>query len=330
ALFWGSVAEHNPRRDRYEIWGIVGPDEYHTRYPGNEGPGLNNNAYTNFMAVWVLLRALEIKEMVDEDTLKRLQVRVGFDSGDMEHWQKISTRMFIPMNDRGVIMQFEGFENLEELDWEKYHKAYGETMRLDRILEKENDSVNRYRACKQADVLMLLYLFSSDELIDIFNRLGYEFRADQIPENIGYYKQITSHGSTLSRVVHSWVYSRSDRNRSWDIFTDALKFDIEDEQGGTTSEGIHLGAMAGTVDLVLRGYSGMEIREDVLWFNPRLPGELKEISFHLRYRSHWIKMHITRRKISVEFDRGWANPVEIGIKGKKYTFKKDDYIEINL
>ncbi len=330
ALFWGSVAEQNPRRDRYEIWGIVGPDEYHTRYPGNESPGLNNNAYTNFMAVWVLLRALEITEMVDGDTLKRLQVRVGFDRDDMEHWKKISTRMFIPMNDRGVIMQFEGFENLDELDWERYKKAYGEPMRLDRILEKENDTVNRYRACKQADALMLFYLFSSDELISIFKRLGYEFRADQIPDNIEYYRQITSHGSTLSRVVHSWVYSRSDRNRSWDIFADALKFDIEDEQGGTTSEGIHLGAMAGTVDLVLRGYSGMEIREDVLWFNPRLPEELKEITFHLRYRSHWIKMHITQKKISVDFDRGWANPVEIGIKGKKYTFKKDDYKEFNL
>ncbi|MFO7932757.1 MAG: glycosyl hydrolase family 65 protein [Bacteroidales bacterium] len=330
ALFWGSVAEHNPKRDRYEIWGIVGPDEYHTQYPHSESPGLNNNAYTNFMAVWVLLRALEITEMVDEDTLKRLQVRVCFDHEDMERWRKISGKMYIPINRDGVIMQFEGFEELEELDWEKYHQEYGETLRLDRILEKENDSVNRYRACKQADVLMMFYLFSSDELIEIFERLGYEFEPEQIPENIEYYKKITSHGSTLSRVVHSWVYSRSDRNKSWDIFTSSLKFDIEDVQGGTTSEGIHLGAMAGTVDLVLRGYSGMEIREDVLWFNPRLPEELREITFHLRYRSHWIKMHITHKKIRVDFDKGWAQPVEIGIRGKKYTFKKDDYKEFDL
>ena len=330
ALFWGSVAEHNPKRDRYEIWGIVGPDEYHTQYPHSESPGLNNNAYTNFMAVWVLLRALEITEMVDEDSLKRLQVRVCFDHEDMERWRKISRKMYIPINRDGVIMQFEGFEELEELDWEKYHQEYGETLRLDRILEKENDSVNRYRACKQADVLMMFYLFSSDELIEIFSRLGYEFEPEQIPENIKYYKKITSHGSTLSRVVHSWVYSRSDRNKSWDIFTSSLKFDIEDVQGGTTSEGIHLGAMAGTVDLVLRGYSGMEIREDVLWFNPRLPEELREITFHLRYRSHWIKMHITHKKIRVDFDKGWAQPVEIGIRGKKYTFKKDDYKEFDL
>jgi trehalose/maltose hydrolase-like predicted phosphorylase len=330
ALFWGSVAEHNPKRDRYEIWGIVGPDEYHTRYPGSETPGLNNNAYTNFMAVWVLLRALEISEMVDENTLKKLQVRVGFDREDMDRWEKISSKMYIPINRDGVIMQFEGFEELEELDWDKYHKEYGKTMRLDRILEGEHDSVNRYRASKQADALMLFYLFSSDEMIGVFKRLGYEFKAGQIPDNIDYYMKITSHGSTLSRVVHSWVYSRSDRNKSWDTFTGSLKFDVEDVQGGTTSEGIHLGAMAGTVDLVMRGYSGMEIRDDVLWFNPRLPEELKEITFHLRYRSHWIKMHITHKKIRIDFDKGWANPVEIGIRGKKYTFKMDDYKEFDL
>ncbi|HER10032.1 MAG TPA: glycoside hydrolase family 65 protein [Bacteroides sp.] len=330
ALFWGSVAKHNPKRDRYEIWGVVGPDEYHTRYPGSESQGLNNNAYTNFMAVWVLLRALEITEMVDDDTLRRLQIRVGFDERDMDHWRDISLKMFIPIQSDGVIMQFEGFEKLEELDWEKYRKAHGETMRLDRILETEHDTVNRYRACKQADVLMIFYLFSSEEIMEVLGRLGYEFRAGQIPDNIAYYKKITSHGSTLSEVVHSWVYSRSDRNKSWDIFSRALKFDIEDVQGGTTSEGIHLGAMAGTVDLVLRGYSGMEIRENVLWFNPRLPGELNSVTFHLRYRSHWIKMHITHKKICIDFDKGWANPVEIGIKGKKYTFQKDDYKEFKL
>jgi alpha,alpha-trehalase len=33
--------------------------------------------------------------------------------------------------------------------------------------------VNRYKASKQADVLMLFYLFSADELYLIFERLGY-------------------------------------------------------------------------------------------------------------------------------------------------------------
>ena len=38
----------------------MGPDEFHEGYPGSPTPGLNNNAYTNIMAAWVLRRALEV------------------------------------------------------------------------------------------------------------------------------------------------------------------------------------------------------------------------------------------------------------------------------
>ncbi len=330
ALFWSSLAEIDSRKNRYEIRGVVGPDEYHTRYPGSDVPGLHNNAYTNFMAVWVLLRALEIAEMVDNETLMAMQARIGFTEEDLERWEEITRKMFIPFDGNGVIMQFEGFDELEELDWKKYRSEYGDAIRLDRILEKENDSVNRYRACKQADVLMLFYLFSSEELEEVFGRLGYDFKASDIPRNIEYYQAITSHGSTLSRVVHSWVYARVDRNRSWGQLNRALRFDIEDVQGGTTSEGIHLGAMACSVDLVMRGYSGLEIRDDVLWFNPRIPEDLKELSFHVRYRGHWIRMEITQTKLKIDFRKGWAPPVEIGIKGKKILFRGNESKEFDI
>ena len=52
---------------------------------------------------------------------------------------------------------------------------------------------------------MLFYLLSADEVQAIFERLGYAFEPDSIPRTIDYYLQRTSHGSTLSRVVHSWV-----------------------------------------------------------------------------------------------------------------------------
>ena len=58
---------------------------------------------------------------------------------------------------------------------------------------------------------------------------------------------------------------------SWEFFEDALRSDLDDTQGGTTSEGIHLGAMAGTVDLVQRCYLGIETRNDVIWFDPSSP-----------------------------------------------------------
>jgi trehalose/maltose hydrolase-like predicted phosphorylase len=33
ARFWASAVTYNPQRDRYEILGVMGPDEYHDAYP---------------------------------------------------------------------------------------------------------------------------------------------------------------------------------------------------------------------------------------------------------------------------------------------------------
>ncbi len=330
ALFWSDIAELNSETGRYEIRGIMGPDEYHSHYPDSESPGLNNNAYTNFMAVWVIQCALDILEMFGDKHTLQLAGKVGFDDKTIEHWVKITRNMYIPFTEGGIILQFDGFDKLKELDWEKYRKKYGENLRLDRILEKEGDSPNYYKASKQADVLMLFYLFSSEELIQHFNRLGYEFKPEFILKNIEYYQNITAHGSTLSQVIHSWVFARSNREYSWNSFKKALLSDFHDVQGGTTPEGIHLGAMAGTVDIIQRCYTGLEIRNDVLWLNPRLPNDVEEIKFHIHYRSHWIKLRINKKKLWIDFDKGWAEPVKINVRGKSKVFSRNSSAEFDL
>ena len=83
--------------------------------------------------------------------------------------------MFVPFHGDGIISQFERYEELQEFDWDAYRLRYGNIMRLDLILEAEGDTPNRYKLSKQADVLMLFYLFSSEALVDIFARLGYRF-----------------------------------------------------------------------------------------------------------------------------------------------------------
>lgn len=185
-------------------------------------------------------------------------------------------------------------------------------------------------ASKQADVLMLFYLFSSDELTKTLNNLGYEFKPNDIRKNIEYYQAKTSHGSTLSKVIHSWVYARLNRKRSWANFKNALFSDIKDVQGGTTPEGIHLGAMAGTVDLIQRCYTGIEIRNEKLYLNPRLPKEIKEVKLNLRYRSHWIKIKINHEKLHIHFEKGWAKPVTIKVNEKEKTFKTNDSAVFSL
>ncbi len=64
ARFWSSIASYNRALDRYEICGVIGPDEYHDGYPGASAAGIDNNAYTNVMAVWVLCRALDLLELL--------------------------------------------------------------------------------------------------------------------------------------------------------------------------------------------------------------------------------------------------------------------------
>ena len=200
-----------------------------------------------------------------------------------------------------------------------YRQKYGDVQRLDRILEAEGDTPNRYQVSKQTDVLMLFYLFSAEELGEMFQWLGYPFEADTIPQNIHYYMARTSHGSTLSRVVHSWVLARSDRDRAWRLFRHALESDIADVQGGTTPEGIHLGAMAGTVDIIQRCHTGVEVRDNILWLNPCLPQELQEIRLRLRYRGHWLRLQVTHDKLAVAFEHGWSGSTQIGFRQDVYT-----------
>ncbi len=319
ARLWAGLASYRRDLDRYEIRGVMGPDEYHDAYPDAEEPGLNNNAYTNVMVVWALQRAAEALELTPEFRRQELWEKLGLAHEELEHWSEISTKMLIPFHD-GVISQFEGYADLKEFDWLGYTERYGDIMRLDRILEAEGDTPNRYKLSKQADVLMLFYLLSATELEELLTRLGYEWDPELIPRTIDYYRRRTSHGSTLSRIVHSWVLARSDREKSWEFFRQALLSDVTDIQGGTTPEGIHLGAMAGTVDLVQRGYTGLETRRDTLILDPALPDEFGKLRFDIHYRRRWVTVEVGDRRLSVTNRPGPGDPIKVGIG--------DDVIEV--
>ena len=330
ARFWASIAQYNTSLGRYEIRKVMGPDEYHDSYPEAGEPGIDNNAYTNIMAAWVLCRALEVLELLPQDRRQALWDRLALRREELKRWDEISRKMRVVFHDNGIISQFEGYDQLEEFDWEGYRERYGNIQRLDRILEAEGDTPNRYKFSKQADVLMLFYLLSADELREQFQRLNYPFEYDTIPKNIDYYLKRTAHGSTLSRIVHSWVLARSQRELSWHLFNDALESDVSDVQGGTTAEGIHLGAMAGTVDLIQRCYTGIETRQDTLWLNPYLPRDLKGMQFDLRYRQHWVNVLITGDRLKLSTRRYDTAPIRIGLRDKVFELKPGASVELEL
>ena len=318
ARFWASAAVYNRALDRYEIKGVMGPDEYHTAYPGadseSEG-GVDNNAYTNVMAAWVLMRARDAIDLLPDIRWRELRECLELEDDELDHWYEISRKLRVPMHGEGVISQFEGYGDLEEFDWDGYREKYGDIQRLDRILEAEGDSPNRYKVSKQADVLMLFYLFSAEELAMLFEQLGYPFDPEMIPRNVEYYLARTSHGSTLSQVVHSWVMARSDRSHSWKLFQRVLDSDIADIQGGTTPEGIHVGAMAGSVDLVQRCYLGIGTRGNVLHFDPAFPPELHCVRVRLHYRNQTLEVEADHDRLEIRSGAYTTQAITVAYRG---------------
>ena len=83
ARFWASIAHFNPERERWEIHGVMGPDEFHEKYPGATEGGLRNNAYTNVMVAWICETAQKVLELLPASRRDALVARIGLtDGGD--------------------------------------------------------------------------------------------------------------------------------------------------------------------------------------------------------------------------------------------------------
>jgi trehalose/maltose hydrolase-like predicted phosphorylase len=314
ARYWGSIAHHNPARERYEIHGVMGPDEFHEKYPDAHEGGVNNNAYTNVMVAWISQTVLEVLDLLPDSRAQALRDRIGLADEEIRAWREMSHKMFVPFHNDGIISQFEGYEKLEELDWDAYREKYGNIQRLDRILRSEDDDPDRYKLAKQADTVLLFFLFSEDELRELFERLGYEYTPDTARRTIDYYDERTSHGSTLSFIAHAAVLAGIDPESSWERFIVALESDVGDVQGGTTKEGIHMGVMSGTLDLIQRFYAGSAIRDGVLYFATRLGDRLDGLEFSMQFRGMPIRVTLEHGELAVAADaEGLSRPVRVGV-----------------
>ncbi len=315
ARFWSSIAHFNPERRRYEIHGVMGPDEFHERYPDAKAGGLRNNAYTNVMVAWLCELARNVLSLLPEGRAEALRDSLRLGDEELRTWEDMSRRMFVPFHDAGIISQFEGYEALKDLDWDAYRAKYRNIQRLDRILRAEGDDPNRYKIAKQADTVMLFYLFSPEELRRLFAQLGYDYGPHTARDSVIYYDRRTSHGSTLSFVTYAGVLAALDPESSWERFLVALKSDVGDIQGGTTKEGIHMGVMAGTLDLVQRCYMGTHVRDDILHFDPRLPAQIESLSFSMQFQRTPLLVTLAdhNRLTLIAHPEGVNRPIRVGV-----------------
>ena len=106
ARFWSSIASYDENSGRYSIRGVMGPDEFHTAYPGKDASadgGLDNNAYTNVMVSWLMTRTLDMLDLLPGPRRRELFDALEISPEELREWEDISRNLVIPIDSDGVI-----------------------------------------------------------------------------------------------------------------------------------------------------------------------------------------------------------------------------------
>ncbi|HOW31008.1 MAG TPA: HAD-IA family hydrolase, partial [Bacteroidales bacterium] len=318
--FWASKAEWNKKSGRYDIRKVMGPDEFHEQYPEAKEGGLTNNAYTNLMAAWMFSKVDTIQEIIGTEEIKRLKNLINLEEEELHHWNDISRKLAIPVSTDGIIAQYDGYFDLKELDWNYYKAKYGNIYRMDRILKSEGLTPDAFKVSKQADALMTFYNLDKETVDGILTNLGYALPGDYLEKNLEYYFKRTSHGSTLSRIVHSKLAALAGNHAmSWELYSDALASDYVDIQGGTTAEGIHAGVMAGTILIAITTYAGIDFGDEILKINPALPASWQGIAFGFTFRGTDYHFNVMHDSITIQTN---GNAI-VEINGEKHQLITD-------
>jgi len=260
ARFWTSRATKGERH--HHIRGVVGPDEYHH--------DVNDNAYTNWMARFNLERAAWVAEHLKPN------------AREAHEWSELARTLYCPgPGADGVIEQFEGFFALDDysLEAEERFKAP-----LNRLFDW--DKINRLKLIKQADVLMLPFLFPD------------AFSDEVVAANYRYYEPRTDHGSSLSPSVHAAIAARldfaDDAERYW---KQSLWLDLQNAMDNSKL-GVHPAAMAGTWQALVLGILGIRFGENGPRAHPRagkrLPGGWQAVELALAWRGTTHRLRVAQ------------------------------------
>ena len=329
--FWAGISEYNTETGHYEIKNVMGPDEFHEQYNSEHNGGIKDNSYTNIMVVWLLNKAFEILDILDNAIINNVFIKIGFNELELDRWDDIRSKINIVISDNGILSQFDGYFNLKELDWEEYKEKYKNISRMDRILKAEGKSVDDYKIAKQADALMVFYNLKLNEIKKILNQLGYSVREDFLKVNFNYYYKRTAHGSTLSNIVHSYLANLlGNKEPGRELYDKALQSDYMDIQGGTTGEGIHTGVMAGSVLITLYSYIGLDLSKDIIHINPCLPESFRKVSFSLIFKKDTCSFEISNDIVTIFINSKKQTKIPVIINNKKYFIKTSQHEHISL
>ncbi|MFH1875247.1 MAG: glycosyl hydrolase family 65 protein [Pseudomonadota bacterium] len=287
ARFWMSRTVYNKKRKKYELHHVMGPDEFHE--------DVNNNAYTNMMAQWNLKAAAEWYKKAKKDNpreLSKVIKRIRISSNEVRQWLKAAQKMYIPYSKkRGLIEPFEGFFKLKE---HRITQLDSHLMPCLPAAVKWQD-IGKTQLIKQADVVMLLYLFSN------------HFTLKEKNKNYYFNERRTLHKSSLSPAIHSIVgLEVGDEDKALHYFAHALSTDLSDIHGNT-HEGFHAASGGGTWQAAVMGFAGLRRKGKVLSLNPHLPLHWKGMKFCVYWHGVLLRVSLAHHKTDIEIGRVPAN-----------------------
>lgn len=327
ARFWASIARLNAHSGRYEIKGVIGPDEYHNAYPEHCEAGLDNNAYTNVMAAWTLVRATDALDCLPAERCARLKQALRLEQEEIGRWEEISRKLHVPFHGDRIISQFDGFDRLLEFREDMLPPSLANA-RTDWALGAIGRSTDEFQITKQADVLTLFYVLPEQEVIDLLQRMGYWFDHAALLRTAQYYQARTVHDSSLSHVVYAGALARVDPAMSWKLYRQVLETDLSPLKGESITEGVHLGAMGGSVDILQRRYFGISACADALHIEPAIPVELGRVRLGIRYRGALMHIESCDRSLYILSDASNKKAVTLMHEGIRKILEPGESLRI--
>lgn len=297
ARFWKQRVNWSIEKDRYVILGVTGPNEYENN--------VNNNWYTNTLAVWCLKYALEAADVVKRANPTRyeeLRNKLHLDEAEeFKAWNDIIAKMYYPKDaDRGIFLQQDSYLDKAQMlvkDLPAGELPLNQKWSWDRIL----------RSCfiKQADVLQGLYFFEDD------------YDKEMLRRNFYFYEPRTVHESSLSPCLHSILAAKlNDEQRAYEFYLRTARLDLDD-YNNDTEDGLHITSMAGTWMSVVEGFAGMRVRNGIICFNPFLPEKWNQFSFTIRFREAILTVKVERDLIHIYNCSG--KEIEVKVQDILYT-----------
>ncbi len=283
ARVWSDLGEFTPKRNNlFCINGVTGPDEYTAI--------VNNNFYTNLMAGENMGYAYQVAQWLKRNKPEEywsLATKIGLEDWELDRWKKAAENIYLPYDQElQLYAQDDSFFYKEIWDLDKGEKKRPLLMHYHPLV------IYRHQVCKQADVVLALFLMSQ------------RFDMEAKRRNFDYYEKITTHDSSLSECIFSIVASDIGYyDRAYQYFMNSIRMDLDDLHGNT-SAGVHTANMAGAWMMVINGFAGMRAYEDVLSFKPYLPNGWEEYSFKITYRGKLVNITVNHQGTKYELLEG--------------------------